>query len=127
MEINSDTLLACHERAGETSIGVSPASRMVEPMGVEPTASRVRFENIEQSKSSPYTKNQSFQGASRKVFGFIRRVSARVHGQNTDNATRLFWVRLGEALLIAHLMVCSNPMLHKDFSTAVRELSEWES
>jgi hypothetical protein len=53
------------------------------------------------------------------MFGVGRRMSALVHGQKADN----FSFRNGDALLIAHLMVCSNPWPHKDFSTAVRELS----
>jgi hypothetical protein len=45
--------------------------------------------------------------------------TALVLGQKADSAG----VKNGVALLIAYLMVCSNPLLHKYFSIAVRELS----
>ena len=53
-------------------------------------------------------------------------VSTRLHEfrDKTRTVQRVFTRRnYGRALLIAHLMLCSNPMLHKVFSTAVRELS----
>jgi hypothetical protein len=53
------------------------------------------------------------------VFGYFRRTTALVHGQKADSAG----VKNSGALLIAYLIVCSNPKPHQYFSTAVRELS----
>src|SRR5262249_43417170 len=96
--------------------------QMVEPMGVEPTASRVRFQT--RARQLPDTTRKLSQikthvAECRCLFVDFRRSTALVHGQNTDN----FCVKSCDALLITYLMVCSNSKPNKDFLTAVRELS----
>ena len=88
-------------------------------MGVEPTTSRVRFQTIGQQQTPANKKLQAFQYKSVNMSGLGRPMSALVLGQKADSAG----AKSGVAHLIADLMICSNPMLHKYFSTAVRELS----
>jgi len=91
-------------------------------MGVEPTASRVRFQL--RARRFPDTARKLSQikthvAECRCVFVDFRRSTALVHGQKADN----FSVKSSVALLIAYLMFHCNPKSHKIFSTAVRELS----
>ena len=87
-------------------------------MGVEPTTSRVRFQIIRRQQIFANKTLQAFQYIRLTMFGFVRHTSALVLGEKADSVG----VKSGVALLIAHLMVCSNPTLRKFFSTAVREL-----
>jgi hypothetical protein len=111
------------------SEGVNPRTgefftlyQMVEPMGVEPTTSRVRFQIIGRQHTPANNRPQAFQYITPRMFGFVRHTSALVHGQKADNF-RFVVANETNAPLIAPLMCLSNLMLHKDFSTAVRELS----
>jgi hypothetical protein len=101
---------------------VQPLENLVEPMGVEPTASRVRFQLGARHHTDTARKLSQIKthvAECRCLFVDFRRSTALVHGQNTDN----FSVKSCEGLLIAYLMTYSNPTLHKIFSTTVRELS----
>src|SRR5215470_11070341 len=100
----------------------NPLKRLVEPMGVEPTASRVRFET--RASQRPHRPRQT-----RKIKTFVvlvwlqhecfRTGTRTEHGQTTGSR----YTADGRALLIANLVFFSKPLLHKVFSTAVRELS----
>jgi hypothetical protein len=101
---------------------VNPPCEMVEPMGVEPTASRVRFQNITRHRPDNIGIANQFKtyfAECRHMSAVNRHATALVRGQKADSAG----FKTGVALLIAYLMVCCNSMLHKKFSTAVRELS----
>src|SRR6266478_2770270 len=103
----------------------NPLRRLVEPMGVEPTTSRVRFQiraRQQQDTTRKLSQIKTYVAECRCLFGYFMHTTALVHGQKADN---LGFVIANEtnALLMSHLMVCSNPRLHKYFSTAVRELS----
>ena len=94
-------------------------------MGVEPTTSRVRFQiraRQQQDTTRKLSQIKTYVAECRCLFGYFMRTTALVHGQKADN---LGFVIASEtnALLMSHLMVCSNPRLHKYFSTTVRELS----
>jgi hypothetical protein len=81
-------------------------------MGVEPTASRVRFQDVTRHHPDTTRKLRQIKthvAECRRVFGYFTRSTALVHGQKVDNLS----FRSGDALLIEHLMVCSNPKPHK--------------
>jgi hypothetical protein len=96
---------------------------LVEPMGVEPTTSKVRFQIMGRQQTFVNKTLQAFQYIRPTMFGFVRHTSALVLGQKADNPGWIFSQRKADAPSIAHLICLSNLMLHKDFSTAVRELS----
>jgi hypothetical protein len=99
-----------------------PFQKLVEPMGVEPTASRVRFQNATRHYTDTTRKASQFKTHVAKhgrLSQGDRHATAPVLGQKADSAT----VIIGVAPLIAYLMVCSNPKPHQRFSIAVRELS----
>jgi hypothetical protein len=95
-------------------------------MGVEPTTSRVRFQLGAQRSTDITRKTSQFKtyvADYRRNYGANSQIAALVLGQKADNLGYVFANWKANALLIAHLMACSNPMLHKNFSTPVRELS----
>jgi hypothetical protein len=110
----------CHKEKGRVSY--PPLLQLVEPMGVEPTTSRVRFQlraRQRQDTTRKLSQIKTHVGECRRLFGYFTHTTALVHGQKADN----FSVKSSVALLIAYLMVCSNPKRHQHFSIAVRELS----
>src|SRR5262245_57019964 len=88
----------------------NPLKKLVEPMGVEPTASRVRFQlRVRQLPDTARKLSQikTHVAVCRAVFGYFPHDAAVVHGQKADN----FSVKSNVALLIAYLMVHCNPKL----------------
>jgi hypothetical protein len=106
----------CHQKG---RVSYPRFLQLVEPMGVEPTTSRVRFQIIGRQQIFANKTLQAFQYIRLTMFGLVRHTSALVLGEKADSVG----VKSGVALLIAHLMVCSNPTLRKFLSAAVRELS----
>src|SRR5262245_59425422 len=104
---------------GEVSRGrtlSNPLNILVEPMGVEPTASRVRFQiRAQHQQDTPRKLSQikTYVAERRRLFGYFTSTMALVHGQKADSAS----VKSCVAPLIAHLI------LHKTLSTAICELS----
>jgi hypothetical protein len=100
----------------------NPLKRLMEPMGVEPTASRVRFETRALHRLH-------HPGQTRKIRTFVFHIWLQHERDRTDTRTEHGQRTLsrhaadGHALLIAYLVFFSKSLLHKDFSTAVRELS----
>ena len=103
----------------------NPLKNLVEPMGVEPTTSRVRFQiraRQQQDTTRKLSQIKTYVAECRCLFGYFVRTTTLVHGQKADNL-ELVTANETNALLMSHLRVCSNHRLHKYFSTAVRELS----
>jgi hypothetical protein len=110
------------EKVSRGRILSNPLKKLVEPMGVEPTASRVRFQ-LRARHGTGITRNfsqiKTHVAEHRRVSRYDMHTTALVLGQKTDSAR----VKICVAPLIAYLMVCSNPKPHQHFSIAVRELS----